>query len=378
MTIRNQSQFLLHSVSLVNKKYQEISKITGENFNIFNVLNLQNEETKHSKIIAELLNPKGSHDCNDIFLNAFLDCLSNQIFNCKVNLNTQKVRVNIEEYIGKVNEKGDEGGRVDIVINDGSSAIVIENKIFASDQDKQLLRYKNQFKNGIILYLTLNGRVASEESSVSLKPNEDYYSVSYDNFIVTWITKCRELAITKPYIREILSQYIDTINLLNNQSKNKQMTEEILDLMFKDESSFESAKKIADEFEKAKALILDKFWSEVSNELGLQYKMDTFFHTPNNQKSALFIKTTNPNIAVIFEPLNDKYLATKFSKSVVGEFMFSPLKYLKKTTTNFSFLDPKFLGQVLANPTRREEIKKEIIKCLVDYIKEKNIEILEK
>ena len=51
-------QHLLEKVALINTKYEDIAKITGENFNVFNILGMRSDELVHSKIIAELLNPK--------------------------------------------------------------------------------------------------------------------------------------------------------------------------------------------------------------------------------------------------------------------------------------------------------------------------------
>ena len=40
----------------------------GENFNVFNVLGLWSEEVRlHSAMLAELLNPDGSHGCSEAF-----------------------------------------------------------------------------------------------------------------------------------------------------------------------------------------------------------------------------------------------------------------------------------------------------------------------
>ena len=55
------------------KLYEEEWK-RGEKFNIFNILNLSQDETKlHTPFIAELLNPKGSHGMNDAFLREFIE-----------------------------------------------------------------------------------------------------------------------------------------------------------------------------------------------------------------------------------------------------------------------------------------------------------------
>ena len=66
----------------------------------------------------------------------------------------------VERHIGQATEN--EGGRLDIIIEDGNHAVIIENKIYAADQKHQLLRYDNYGKTHFpisggyrLIYLTL-------------------------------------------------------------------------------------------------------------------------------------------------------------------------------------------------------------------------------
>lgn len=53
---------LFKEISAICKRYEEIAKLTGENFNIFQILGLQTSEVRlHSAFLAELLNSKGLH-----------------------------------------------------------------------------------------------------------------------------------------------------------------------------------------------------------------------------------------------------------------------------------------------------------------------------
>lgn len=66
-------EHLITEVRFIREKADEISKIKGENFNLFNILDRQTDEVKtHSAIIAELLDPKGSHGMGTEFLSLFL------------------------------------------------------------------------------------------------------------------------------------------------------------------------------------------------------------------------------------------------------------------------------------------------------------------
>ena len=63
-------EHLLNEIRTINESYERLAKLSGEHFNIFNVLGMTtNEVYCHSAFITELLNPKGSHDQGNVFLN---------------------------------------------------------------------------------------------------------------------------------------------------------------------------------------------------------------------------------------------------------------------------------------------------------------------
>lgn len=230
-------QRLLDEVRLILKK-AEVEKIEaerrGESFNIFNVLGVTSDETRtHSAFIAELLDPNGSHGLGDQFLRSFVDtvdCLRSW------NFDTKSAKVHKELSIGGKNEDCLEGGRIDITVESNGKAIIIENKIYAGDQEKQLVRYYNygtkNCSNGFrLLYLTLNGDDASKYSREKLVVNEDYYIVAYNHEISDWLQRCIEFSARRPLVRETLIQYQNLINQLTMNSMDKNSQEELLELM---------------------------------------------------------------------------------------------------------------------------------------------------
>lgn len=230
-------QRLLDEVRLILKKAEVKKKEAdrrGENFNIFNVLGLTSDETRtHSAFIAELLDPNGSHGLGDQFLRSFVDtvdCLRSW------NFDTKSAKVHKELSIGGKNEDCSEGGRIDIAVESNGKAIIIENKIYAGDQEKQLVRYYNygtkNCSNGFrLLYLTLNGDDASKYSREKLVVNEDYYTVAYNHEISDWLQRCIEFSARRPLVRETLIQYQNLINQLTMNSMDKNNQEELLKLM---------------------------------------------------------------------------------------------------------------------------------------------------
>ena len=60
---------LIQRTNFLIKKGKEIEKLKGEKFNLFTIMNMEDKEVNtHSAFINELLNAKGSHLMEDIFL----------------------------------------------------------------------------------------------------------------------------------------------------------------------------------------------------------------------------------------------------------------------------------------------------------------------
>ena len=232
----NQVDKTIEKIKLILSKYDEISAITGERFNVFSILKLERNEVRtHSAFIGELLNPKGSHGFKSVFLELFIETIyeSKKSFfddnNLNHNIDFESSDLRIEEFIGNINSSYSEGGRIDIVIKDQlNNSILIENKIDASEQTNQLIRYHNKYPNATILYLTLFG-----EDSVS-KNDIPYVSISYSLEIIMWLQKCFKEASDSPMIREVIKQYINLIKKITNQTSNNFMKEEIIKILSKD------------------------------------------------------------------------------------------------------------------------------------------------
>ena len=237
-----QLQKLLSEVQHVvdtERKIKQEKFLRGEFFNVFNILGVQTNETRtHSAFIAELLSPKGSHGCGTGFLKSFLLQFADIAFSDN---ELDHADVKIELFIGNKNEQESEGGRIDIALFVGRSLIIIENKIYASDQNKQLLRYDNYAKQlkarGTIndydlLYLTLDGHEASVGSTTEkLQAGNDYFTLSYSKDIINWLIECKAIAVEKPLVRETLIQYINVLKEITNQDMDIKQQEQMFAVM---------------------------------------------------------------------------------------------------------------------------------------------------
>lgn len=281
---------LLQHISIIQKKYDEIAKITGENFNIFSVMNMEHSEVNtHSSIIGELLNPKGSHGQGSVFLDLFVEEI-------KENFNSEENKIELDHFGTLINDKICErtisignnwenvtGGRIDLIVEDDRQIVIIENKIYAIDQPYQLIRYKNYaqtrpHKNAFFFYLTLDGKDLKEQEEpypqndikiigsnfrYDNKNEHDnfktenrglthvhyclYYPISFEIHIRVWIEKCLEKMHSLPIIRETLVQYLHLIKKLTNQTTNNKMSKDIVERMEKEiQASFEIANNLSE------------------------------------------------------------------------------------------------------------------------------------
>jgi len=270
---------LLDVVGQVQIKYDEINRITGRNYNVFDILGLSTNEVRlHSSFIAQLLSPSGKHGQGAVYLELFLNLLNDKIKSDE-NSNTQlslvldvkTTKVFVEMHVGKQTEE--EGGRLDIICQDRDNhCLIIENKIHAPDQENQLLRYHNFDKNATLVYLNLFGDEPSQ-SSVGNKDHAELNLVlmSYETDITRWLELCLKESYHLPVIRETIFQYLNTIKKITNQIEIKEMDNEIVNLLIVNREKISSALLIEKSVKDAKKALLRKFGDELTSALEQKY-----------------------------------------------------------------------------------------------------------
>lgn len=236
--MQNQLQFLLNQISEIidqERKQKQRKYDSCETFNVFEILKLQCSEVRlHSSFIAALLDPRGPHGLKTKLLESFLKVMkADDILH-----DLDSVHVEREMPIGQISKNGNEGGRMDIVLMDKhKNAIVIENKIDARDQPKQLLRYDNyckkHFKKYRIYYLTKWGVDPSEESCGG--KDFDCWTTSYSEDILSWLDDCIVISEMVRPVNETIKQYrTNLVEILNIMSEN--IEKELLSIATKDEN----------------------------------------------------------------------------------------------------------------------------------------------
>lgn len=191
-----------------------------DSFTFLDAIGQSSREMTHSSFIANLLNPFGKHALGDTFSKEFINFLKEKYPQLMKEYNTPITHVEVEKSFGPERVKDGQafGGRADIYLEDEQGhVIVIENKIFAGDQERQLERYWNSIgKNGIVIYLTLNGKNPSLTSLGNAKDIK-LINLSYSNLV-----KCFEDCIqniNNPELETIVNQYINKIKELIMDSK---------------------------------------------------------------------------------------------------------------------------------------------------------------
>lgn len=253
---------LLSKVKNLQKRSKIISDLKQESFNIFSILRKEYDEEKlHSVFLSELLNPKGSHSLGNRFAKLFFEEILESEFDYA---NGYQV----------LTEKKIEEGRTDIYIrNSKGQTIVIENKIYAADQTKQLIRYSNHSANFSVsrlelYYLTLDGKDANEESTkdkeVELISGIDYLSLSYRSDIIEWMELCQKEVVDYPTLRETIKQYITLIKKLTGQLTDTLMEKEIYSEIKK---HYKSAKLISDNLWKVRENEVLLFMEELKDKI---------------------------------------------------------------------------------------------------------------
>ena len=199
---------LLRQAVLLKDKIDALASASGENFNIFTILDRETNEVKtHSTIIADLLNPGGMHGQGEVFALLLLEQLKVEIHG-----DLHHAGVGVEVDAG-------EHGRIDIMFEMDDSCVVMENKVYASAQPRQLERYHRyattRFADDRIelLYLTLHGTKPDEES-LGLLPPQKVRCISYESDIIKWLDACIKEVARIPQIRELLVQYQNLLRRL--------------------------------------------------------------------------------------------------------------------------------------------------------------------
>ncbi len=260
--VSTQAQGLLNLSRTLNKYQGLLNRQTGEQFNLFNIIG--SCEATHSNLLAELLNPEGSHGQGDIFLRDFVN-VRMKAQSAEITfapLDYGKVQVFTEFSIGHVTEES--GGRIDILIREGNeSRIIIENKIYATEQIHQVNRYEKFAPGAAIVFLSLDGR--EPQSLKDGKRPKNLICISYKEHILEWLKACQKEAVGAPPVREAIAQYIGLIKQITNRTISDHMSQEIIKAALADKETIHAFFSLTAAYDTLRKAIINKMYEQLHN-----------------------------------------------------------------------------------------------------------------
>ncbi|OLQ83771.1 hypothetical protein BIT28_14140 [Photobacterium proteolyticum] len=207
------------------------------------VLKVHDETRLHSRFIASLLNSRGQHYKQGFFTELLLTLLPSELQKFEPN----KVEVQLEVATGKLDNHLKKGF-IDILASDGQQYWIIENKLNAKDQGKQMARYidwaRDELDSDIsasqltFIYLSNNKTRPSKSSrgdydivekdgfgwvhdGQSKEPVCRYLNLHYHHHICDWLELILEALDKQDQMRPFITDYQTALNRYLKKDKSK-------------------------------------------------------------------------------------------------------------------------------------------------------------
>lgn len=370
-------------------------KITDYNqFNWFKVMYKMTEEKNlHSRFIAFLLNPQGSHGQGDIFLKLFLED-----FNI-LNFNLEGVVVLPDEDAKK------EEDNIDILItNSSKQVIIIENKIFANDSNKdevledekgnctdqyQIPRYYNKCVGKDltvtnIIYLNVKDIKPSFYHEFRSEVKEILQCRNYIKDVLAWIGKCIDVCSEENIFKVGLIQYKQATTEFLNDYKLALDLQEVSSLKENLEEAFTfwdtgdkdtKYRVIKEQFKHIKWHTVYYFYSELKEALETKYKKRVQVNEVDKEQITKLTHTGSDKKTVLtFSVDNEPYYVCNDGKGFsVGRNKKNKAKgedyeaiYEKKEYKYFNFSQRDVFELVIS--AKRKEVIDKILEVLTEKL----------
>lgn len=251
---------------------EERLKAQHGRFNIFTTLLAAHDEVRlHTRFIHELLDPKGTHDCGDHFLQLFFKTLKERPAIDTENLPDREPWDTYCEtpfLVGKEVRKSQ--GQLDLLLESDTHLLIIENKIWAKEQEDQVGRYVDYLesrmpKKGRVLYLTLDGKAAVTHQG---KP---YLRISYREHIMDWLERCLLATYDIIPINQVLIQYKQLVKQLTGQYLEVESMNLIKDFIRKNPAIIDQNALVLEAIEDVKKDLQYEFSIALTKELSKTY-----------------------------------------------------------------------------------------------------------
>ena len=356
---------------LQNISYQSsaLSELT-----LFDMMGNGSRERIHSAVIGFLLNPR-AHDGGEFCLKEFIKFIPQKAlagFNPDFN-----TKVELEKDLGPVSVDCPRptGGDVDIFIEDQNGyALVIENKIYATDGNCQLLRYHNSLNDlgqrHSLIYLTFFRKKPSDKSLGRLSKKDGKVLEPLNPELVTNITYSdinKWLSNIKEYCNSAIVQNIEQYQcLINKLIMKEKLTNEILS----SGDNYEAAIKISEVIEDCRMDLKRRFISDLGDELRASldgYIVKDYSGSENSRIIGLSLipKSDSESKCLSYDALIDWRLYISCNKGGLKE---GTWEYIGDDPNKYNFHDCGLLVKKYLSPKQNKQVIYEAAGQIIDII----------
>ena len=280
---------------------RELDQHLARRFNVFDFI--RTDELGLSRVIADLLNPTGSHGQGTLFLRKFLRLLpQSRSLTALAMLDHSQVSVTLEHLIPKQR-------RIDIVVDISGSenqsrwVLAFENKPYADDQENQVRDYLRHLHrqyghNFLLIYLSPRGEGPSEwsipsknlrkcwQDNFAILPydlrapdeeSDEYHAYRLQSSLGGWFQSCRnncEVERLRWFLGDAIQFCRKTFGDHTMTSKHESKT--IRDFLFAHPEHFETALAVHDSWTAIRDEICKKFLERLAERIESDERLQTF------------------------------------------------------------------------------------------------------
>ena len=308
--LKDKFLILKNKYSQMLSEYRNENTVMAKDFNIFHILGVAHYEVStHSSFLRELLDSNGTHGQGNLFFIEFLSMLAAKGVIPRDDIKSYSTKT-FDDYVCEA-ERSVDTGRVDIIVEqlagDAPFCIIIENKVWAEDQEKQIERYWQELvgKKNIpinrkkILYLSPDGHLPSEWSidkttRYELENKGILHCISYKKDIRQWLENVLP-KVESDKVKHSLIQYIDALLKLTGGFM-PDIEKNIYDFLAHPDN-WQFANEISEKVNSAREQLISEFLSEIKSII--ENKM-------NN--SDLMIEIEGWNISISHQAWNELFI----------------------------------------------------------------------
>lgn len=358
---------ILDCVSDISNNYIAEKELSGSEFNLLKISKITKDEVKNCMILAELLNPSGSHGQKSKFLKSFCENVLD------IDVSEEEISRSdvFREYVIDSNR------RIDIVIKTPLRFIPIEVKIDAKDQKAQCSDYYNfalQQKKDIqsrVYYLTIDGHLPRGEGCIGLTPKEnadgtieyeEVVPISFREHICMWLDSilADEEIKNKTILFTQISQFADSIKEVCGKMDDE-LKLKIAESISESSEKMKAAVAVADSVNRAKEDLIIRFLDSLTSEINIRIPalkriLDEDDYTYNNYSAVRnYYKHKHPKDYVspsaryIFKNI-DKHLDIAFTVGIVDALWMGLLVLKDRKDTGETLLSHKELKRYIVLP----------------------------